>query len=107
LSQKFLSSALLAFPLKRLCHQRQQVDENRIVATYPGNVLSLDAAKISRVAAALCFSIRVDDLTIETGLGTAEAVIVTHNARYVYYKRDDITFARLGANVTSLKLWCF
>jgi hypothetical protein len=37
-------------------------------ATHPGNVLGLDAAEVSYVAAAVRFCIAVDDLAIETGL---------------------------------------
>ena len=63
-------------------------------ATHPGNVLSLDAAKISYIAFTVRSSIGVEDLAIEAGLGNAEPVTVTYHWWCVYYKRDDITFAR-------------
>ena len=40
-------------------------------STHPGNVLGLDTAEISDVAAAVRFGVCVDKLTIETGLGDA------------------------------------
>ncbi len=40
-----------------------------MLAAHPGNILSLDTAEISHVAAAIRFGIGVDELTIETRLG--------------------------------------
>jgi len=63
-------------------------------AAHPGNVLSLDAAKVSYIASTIRFSIGVDQLTIETRLGYAEAVIVTHYRRRIHHKRNDVALAR-------------
>ena len=65
-------------------------------AAHPGNVLGLDAAEISYVAAAVRFSIRVDELTIEAGLGNAQAVVVTHHGRCVHHECDDVAVARFS-----------
>ena len=54
-----------------------------MLAAHLGNILGLDAAEVSDVAAAVRFSIGVDDLTIEPGLGDAEAIIVGYHRRCV------------------------
>ena len=54
--------------------------------THPGNVFSLDAAKISYIASAVRFSICVNDLTIKPRFGNAEAVTVSHHGRCVHHK---------------------
>jgi hypothetical protein len=54
------------FQLKRHGRQRRQVNEDGVLAAHPGNVLGLNAAQISHVAAAVRLSIGVDELTIET-----------------------------------------
>src|SRR6266700_2912076 len=65
-------------------------------SAHPGNILGLNPAEISYVAAAICFSVGVDELTIETRLGNAEAVIVAHHWRCVHHKRDYIALARFS-----------
>jgi hypothetical protein len=49
------------FERKRQWRQGQQVDQNPMFATHPEYILGLDAAEISDVAAAVGFSIGVDD----------------------------------------------
>ena len=39
-----------------------------MLTTHPGNVLGVDAAEVSYVAAAVRFCFGVDDFTVETGL---------------------------------------
>ncbi len=64
-----------------------------MLAAHPGNVLGLDAAEISDVAAAVRFCVGVNKLTIETGLGDAQAVIVAHHWRCIDHERDDVAVA--------------
>jgi len=47
------------------------MNEDGILAAHPGDVLGLDAAEIANVAAAIRFSIGVDELTIEAGPGNS------------------------------------
>ena len=63
-------------------------------AAHPLLIFAVDAAEISYVAPAVRSSIGVDDLTIETGLGDAEAVIVTHYRRRIHHKRNDVALSR-------------
>jgi hypothetical protein len=51
------------FQLERQCRQRRQVNEDRMFTAHPGNILSIDTAKISYVAAAIGFRIGIDNLT--------------------------------------------
>ena len=69
------------------------MNEDRMFSAHPGNVLGLYAAEISYVAAAVRFSIGVDDFAIETGFGNAEAVIVAHHWRCVHHKGDHVALA--------------
>ena len=46
------------------------MNEDRILATHPGNILGLDTAEISDVAAAIRLGVGVDDLAPESILGT-------------------------------------
>jgi len=72
------------------------MNENRMLAAHLGNILCLDAAEISYVAAAVRFSIGVDDFAIEAGLGDAQPVIVAHHRRCVHHKRDGVAVARFS-----------
>ena len=47
------------------------MNEDGVLAAHPGNILSLDAAEIANVAAAIRFCIGVDDLAIEAGPGNS------------------------------------
>ncbi len=67
-----------------------------MLVAHPGNILSLDAAKVSYIASTVRFSIGVDQLTIETRLGYAEAVIVTHYWRRIHHECHDVAIVRLS-----------
>ena len=45
------------------------MNEDRMFPAHPGKILGLDTAEIAYVAAAIRFSMGVDELTIETRLG--------------------------------------
>src|SRR6266705_1202436 len=65
-------------------------------AGHPLSSLAADAAEVSYVAAAVCFCVGVNALTIESGLGISEPVIVTHHRRSVHHKGDDVAIARFA-----------
>src|SRR5437867_12250241 len=67
-----------------------------MLAAHPGNLLGLYAAKIPYIASAIGFGIGVDELTIETRLGNAEPVIVTHHRRCVHHEGDHVAIARFS-----------
>ena len=65
-------------------------------APHPLSIFALDTAKIANVAAAVSFSVGVDDLTIEPGARNAETIIVTHDRRRVHDEDNQFAFARFS-----------
>src|SRR5437762_7562584 len=72
------------------------MNQNRMLATHPLPIFALHAAIIANIAAAIGLGVGVDDLSPESALGNAEAVIVMHHRRSVYYERDHVAVARFS-----------
>src|SRR6266404_9856330 len=69
------------------------MNQDRMFAGHPRDILAADAAVVSDVAAAIRLGIGVDDLTPESGLGHTELVIVAHLRRGVHYERNHLALA--------------
>ena len=67
-----------------------------MLAAHPWLIFAVDAAEISYITSAVGFGIGVDELTIETRLGDAEAVIIAYHGRCVYHERDDVAISRFS-----------
>src|SRR5437016_4103947 len=93
---RFADRSQLPFQLERHGRQRRQMNQDRMFAGHPRNILAADAAVVSHVAAAIRLGIGVDDLTPESGLGHTEPVIVAHQRRGVHYERNHLAVARLA-----------
>src|SRR5256886_2681592 len=86
----------LHFGFERDRREWWQLNQNRMFAPHPLSIFALDTAKIANVAAAISFSVGVDDLTIEPGARNAEAIIVTNNRRRVHDEDNHFAFARFS-----------
>ena len=62
-------------------------------AAHPWNVLRLDAAEVSYVAAPICFCIGVDELMIKAGFRNSQPIIIAHDWRCVDNKGYGVAFA--------------
>lgn len=67
-----------------------------MLAAHPFSSFALDAAEISYITPAIRFTIGVDDLTVEAGLGYAQAVVVTYDGRRIHYEGDDVAVVRFS-----------
>src|SRR5690242_110806 len=92
------SENLLGKPLqlKRQCRQRRQMNEDRMFAAHPLAGFAVGASEISYIAATVSFAVGVDDFAVETRLGNAQAVVVTHYWSRVHDEGNDVAVSRFS-----------
>ena len=84
------------FQLQGHGRQRRQINQDRMFAAHPLPGFAVNAAKISHIAAAVRFTVGVDNLAIETGFRNASPVVIANHRRGIYDKHDNFALLRFS-----------